>query len=47
MVAGKIDFNAAKEGQMISKGDLLASLDPANYAIAKELAEFGLSISDY
>jgi len=39
MVAGKIDFIAAKEGQMISKGELLASLDPASYAIAKELAD--------
>ena len=39
MVAGKIDFIAVKEGQMISKGELLSSLDPTNYGIAKELAD--------
>ncbi len=39
MVAGKIDFIAANEGQVISKGELLSSLDPASYAIAKELAD--------
>jgi len=39
LVAGKIDFIAAKEGQMVSKGELLSSLDPANYSIAKELAD--------
>jgi RND family efflux transporter MFP subunit len=39
MVAGKIDFIAANEGQLISKGELLSSLDPVSYAIAKELAD--------
>jgi RND family efflux transporter MFP subunit len=39
MVAGKIDFIAANEGQLISKGELLSSLDPTSYAIAKELAD--------
>ena len=39
LVAGKINFIAANEGQMVSKGQLLSSLDPANYGIAKELAD--------
>ncbi len=39
LVAGKIDFIAANEGQLVSKGELLSSLDPANYGIAKELAD--------
>jgi membrane fusion protein, multidrug efflux system len=39
LVAGKIDFIAAKEGQMVLKGELLSSLDPTNYSIAKELAD--------
>jgi RND family efflux transporter MFP subunit len=39
MVAGKIDFIAANEGQLVSEGELLSSLDPTNYGIAKELAD--------
>jgi membrane fusion protein, multidrug efflux system len=39
LVAGKIDFIAANEGQLVSKGQLLSSLDPTNYGIAKELAD--------
>ncbi len=39
MVAGKINHIAAAEGQPISKGQLVASLDPASYQIAKELAD--------
>jgi RND family efflux transporter MFP subunit len=39
LVAGKIDFVAANEGQLVSKGQLLSSLDPTNYGIAKELAD--------
>jgi RND family efflux transporter MFP subunit len=39
MVAGKIDFIAANEGQVVAKGELLSSLDPTNYGIAKELAD--------
>lgn len=39
MVAGKIDFIAVNEGQHVSKGMMLSSLDPSNYAIAKELAD--------
>jgi RND family efflux transporter MFP subunit len=39
LVAGKIDFIAANEGQLVEKGELLSSLDPTNYGIAKELAD--------
>ncbi|WPQ62229.1 efflux RND transporter periplasmic adaptor subunit [Chitinophaga sancti] len=39
MVAGKINYIAANEGQTIASGQLLASLDPQNYAIAKEMAD--------
>jgi membrane fusion protein, multidrug efflux system len=38
MVAGKINFIAAKEGQQINKGQLIASLESDNYQIAKDLA---------
>lgn len=43
LVAGKIDFIAANEGQIVSKGQLLSSLDPTNYSIAKELADIQVS----
>jgi RND family efflux transporter MFP subunit len=39
LVAGKIDFIAINEGQLITRNQLLASLDPTNYAIAKEMAD--------
>jgi len=39
MVAGKINFIAANEGQAVAKDQLLSSLDPASYAIAKEMAD--------
>lgn len=39
MVAGKINFIAANEGQLVLKGELLSSIDPTNYGIAKELAD--------
>lgn len=39
MVAGKINYIAAKEGGTIEAGQLLASLDPDNYRIAKEIAD--------
>lgn len=39
MVAGKIDYIAVNEGQPVSKGQLIASLDPASYSIAKEMAD--------
>jgi len=39
MVAGKVNFIAVNEGQTVSRGQLLSSLDPDSYAIAKELAD--------
>ena len=39
LVAGKIDFIAVNEGEKVSKGQLLSSLDPVSYEIARELAE--------
>ncbi|WPU96144.1 efflux RND transporter periplasmic adaptor subunit [Mucilaginibacter sabulilitoris] len=42
MVAGKINYELAREGENISKGQLIASLEPTNYAIAKELADVQL-----
>jgi len=39
MVAGKIDFIAANEGDKVKKGELLSSLDAVSYSIAKELAD--------
>ena len=38
MVAGKINYIAANEGEQIKKGELLASLDPEDYQIAEEMA---------
>ncbi|WPU97864.1 efflux RND transporter periplasmic adaptor subunit [Mucilaginibacter sp. cycad4] len=39
MVAGKINYESAKEGDNLAKGQLIATLDPTNYAIAKGLAD--------
>jgi len=39
MVAGKINQYQVKEGELVSKGQLIAALDPSNYAIAKEMAD--------
>ncbi|MCF0069644.1 efflux RND transporter periplasmic adaptor subunit [Dyadobacter sp. CY261] len=39
MVAGKIGYIAAEEGQKIGKGQLISSLEPTNYAIGKEIAD--------
>jgi RND family efflux transporter MFP subunit len=39
MVAGKINYVSNNEGEHISKGQLIASLDPTNYSIAKGLAD--------
>jgi RND family efflux transporter MFP subunit len=39
MVAGKINFIGIDEGQPVRKENLLASLDPTSYSIARELAE--------
>ncbi|MFD1819994.1 RND family efflux transporter, MFP subunit [Pseudarcicella hirudinis] len=43
MVAGKVNFISANEGQTVSQGKLLASLDPENYKIAKEMADASLN----
>jgi RND family efflux transporter MFP subunit len=43
MVTGKIDYIAVNEGENVSKGMLLSSLDPANYSIAKELADIAVN----
>lgn len=39
MVAGKISQINASEGQNVKQGQLIASLDPGNYSIAKEIAD--------
>jgi RND family efflux transporter MFP subunit len=39
MVAGKINFIALNEGQSVSKGQMISSLDPESYSIAKEMAD--------
>jgi RND family efflux transporter MFP subunit len=39
MVTGKINYIAAQEGQSVSNGQLVASLDPVNYSIAKQMAD--------
>jgi RND family efflux transporter MFP subunit len=43
LVAGKIEFIAAEEGQLVTRGQLLSSLDPASYSIAKEIADAQVS----
>ncbi|PKN53743.1 MAG: efflux RND transporter periplasmic adaptor subunit [Deltaproteobacteria bacterium HGW-Deltaproteobacteria-13] len=43
MVAGKVNYIAVEEGAMIGAGQLLASLDPENYRIAKEMADANLT----
>ena len=39
LVAGKIDYIAVNEGEIISRGQMISSLDPAGYIIAKEMAD--------
>ena len=39
LVAGKIDYIAVNEGEKISRGQMISSLDPAGYIIAKEMAD--------
>ncbi len=46
MVAGKINHIAAREGELVYGHKLLASLDPANYSIAKELADIQVSSAE-
>jgi len=43
MVGGKINYVSNNEGESISKGQLIASLDPTNYSIAKGLADVRVS----
>jgi len=43
MVGGKINYISNNEGDNISKGQLIASLDPTNYSIAKRLADVQVS----
>lgn len=42
MVSGKVNYIAVKEGAAVEEGQLLASLDPENYKIAKEIADASL-----
>ena len=43
LVAGKINYIAGNEGSTIGAGQLLASLDPESYRIAKEMADANLA----
>lgn len=43
IVAGRINYMAREEGQAVYRGELLSSLDPTSYSIAKELADIQLS----
>lgn len=43
MVAGKINYISSKEGQNINKGQLISSIDPTNYSIAKEISDAQLN----
>jgi RND family efflux transporter MFP subunit len=43
MVGGKINYISSKEGENIAKGQLVASLDPTNYSIAKGTADVQVS----
>jgi RND family efflux transporter MFP subunit len=42
LVPGRINYIAAAEGEMIEAGQLLASLDPESYRLAKEMADANL-----
>ena len=43
LVAGKINYIAGEEGMTLGAGKLLASLDPENYRIAREMADANLA----
>lgn len=43
LVAGKINYIASDEGSTIGAGQLLASLDPESYRIAKDMADANLA----
>jgi len=42
LVAGKVNYIGANEGEPLAAGQLLAGLDPENYIIAKEMADANL-----
>ncbi len=42
LVAGKLNFISADEGETIEAGQLIASLDPESYSIAKDIADANL-----
>jgi RND family efflux transporter MFP subunit len=46
LVGGRISFILPAEGQKVTKNQLVASLDPENYAIAKELADIQVAQAD-
>lgn len=47
MVPGKVNHISSKVGQFVSKGQLISSLEPTNYALNKQLADVEFSeISD-
>ena len=39
LVGGKINYIADEEGQMLSRGQLIATLDPTSYSLAKQAAD--------
>lgn len=43
LVPGKINLISPKVGQFVSKGQLIASLEPTNYALNKQLADVQLN----
>lgn len=45
MVGGRINYVSNHEGEKISQGQLIASLDPANYATSKRLADVQVNIA--
>jgi len=47
MVPGKVNLISGKTGQFLAQGQLIASLDPTNYALNKQLADLQLNeVSD-
>lgn len=43
LVAGKIEYIAAQEGETIKQGEILANIDPESYEIALEMADANLN----
>lgn len=46
MVAGKINFISSKEGQIVSQGQLISSLDPTDFSLAKQLTDVKLNAAN-